>query len=76
MTHANQGLKSLKSHVVATPFIENEFNLCSEPRSGGTVSPLRGSDQFSWSFSINGGTTTWFLIPFLTLIRMTQVGKT
>jgi len=50
MSHANQGLKGVKNHVVVTPFIEKGFATFSEPRSGGTVSPLRGFDLFFVEF--------------------------
>ncbi len=50
VTHANQGQKGIKKHVVVTPFIENGFSTFLEPRSGGTVSPLRGSDLFFVGF--------------------------
>ncbi|MBK6996002.1 MAG: hypothetical protein IPH31_14165 [Lewinellaceae bacterium] len=48
-----------KNHVVVTPFIETDRDNCSEPRSGDTVPPLRGSENVENPFSINGGATTW-----------------
>jgi len=50
-----------KNHVVVTPFIETDRDNCSEPRSGDTVPPLRGSENVENPFSINPeivGTTT------------------
>jgi len=51
----------VKSHVVATPFIEIERENRLEPPSGDTVPPLRGSENVEISVSINGVATTWLL---------------
>jgi len=52
MSHANQGQKGVKNHVVVTPFIENGFSTFSEPRSGAPCHSYAVSISFS-SDSIN-----------------------